>query len=433
MIHIVFEESNVEVLSKAFELDPSMQGDIIEIKDDFAVGPIVDIYDTYGYQLRRDWWKDLLEFTPYKEQLDLVDDKLTVFNLLKRLDRPVGDKVEEAEIITEIKGQNPASDEDIQDQLVIIQEDKAIDNLDNIEDIQIVEEGVLYISDDIVEDRKSGNEESNNHAIDEIQEEKEEPGNQSLDQGNASMEEEPMVKVLESPEAIAENTESVPIPQKETKPTKKASRSYKKDSKKSKEAIKEDTSETTPHQEDVWIWMGQNQHDVCGYYWLMPQLKDYQGRIHVLYLNNLPFINEKGSIFYPTHLFQIQPKEFLKAKKLSRPITLSEFEVDPDEWKKLCSESAIVRILEGGKKIASKEDSFYDKDLLSVITSNFQKVSKILFTSLGKMKIQTGDVFLAWRIRKLIEEGKIEVQGDWNKGWKEVSVKLLSESTEITE
>ena len=38
-------------------------------------------------------------------------------------------------------------------------------------------------------------------------------------------------------------------------------------------------------------------------------------------------------------LQEIQPKEFLKAKKLARPITLSEFEVDPDEWKKLCDEN----------------------------------------------------------------------------------------------
>src|SRR5439155_25030415 len=87
--------------------------------------------------------------------------------------------------------------------------------------------------------------------------------------------------------------------------------------------------------EEAWIWMGQNQHDVCSYYWLISQLKEYQGRIVVLYFNNLPFINEKGQIFYPTTLHEILPKEFLKAKKLNRKVTSSEFEVDPDEWKKL--------------------------------------------------------------------------------------------------
>jgi hypothetical protein len=271
MIHIVFETANIEALSKAFELDESLQGDIIEIKDDFAVGPVIDIYDAYGYQQRRDWWQSVLEFSPYVEQLDIVDDKLTVHNLLKRLD---------------------------------------------------------------------------------------------------------------------ENAE-----------------------------------------EKVWIWMGQNQHDVCGYYWLMSQLKDYQGRLEILYLNNLPFINEKGLIFYPQHLSEIQPKEFLKAKKLARTITLSEFEVDPDEWKKMCNENALVRILEGGKKIVSKEESFYDKEVLSAITAEFQKLNKILNHIFSKLKIQTGDAFLVWRIRKMIEEGKIESQGDWAKGWKEIELKTASQNT----
>ncbi|MBC7587506.1 MAG: DUF1835 domain-containing protein, partial [Chitinophagaceae bacterium] len=93
MIHIVFEQSNVETLSKAIELDEALQGDIVEIKDDYAVGPIADIYETEGYQQRRDWWKELLEFTPYKEQLNIVDDKMAVHNLLKSLEENAGEEI----------------------------------------------------------------------------------------------------------------------------------------------------------------------------------------------------------------------------------------------------------------------------------------------------------------------------------------------------
>jgi hypothetical protein len=191
------------------------------------------------------------------------------------------------------------------------------------------------------------------------------------------------------------------------------------------------TSLTTSEQ--VWIWMGQNQHDVCGYYWLMSQLKDYQGKVQVLYLNNLPFINEKGQIFYPQHLFEIQPKEFLKAKRLAREITLSEFEVDPDEWKKLCTENAMVRILEGGKKLTSKAEDFYDKEILSAITNDAQKMAKVLNTILGKLKVQTGDVFLVWRMTELMKQMKIEIVGDWNKGWKELVVKNYGSKAEVIE
>lgn len=266
MIHIVFEEANKQVLQEAIALDETMQGDIVEIKDDFAVGPIMDIYETEGYQARRDWWKLALQHSPYESQLDIVDDKLTVHQLLQTLS-------EDAEV-------------------------------------------------------------------------------------------------------------------------------------------------------EVWIWMGQNAHDVCGYYWLMSQLKDFAGRIQVLYLNNLPFFNEKGNIFYPTHLHEIQPKEFTKAKKLARLITLSEFEVDPDEWKKTMNENATVRFLEGGKKIVAKDADFYDKHLLAHINTEPQKLTKILTNTLNKMPVTTGDVFLVWRIKEMIGAGKLAAQGDWEKGWKDILIQL---------
>lgn len=277
MIHIVFQEADIAVLQKAIALDESLQGKVEIIRDDYAVGPVENIYETEGYQQRRDWWKNLLEISPYNtEQLmDMVDDRLIIHNLKKSLD------------------ENP--------------------------------------------------------------------------------------------------------------------------------------------KEELWIWMGQNQHDVCGYYWLVTQLQAYQGRVTVLYMNNLPFINEKGQIFYPTALHEIQPKEFLKAKKLNRKITLSEFEVDPDEWRRLCAENAMVRILEGGKKIVSKKEDFYDKEILSGLTGEWQKGNKVMHGVLGKMKIKTGDVFLLGRMVKLAEEGSIELHGDTAKGWKEFEVKLKLSSPETIE
>ncbi len=265
MIHIVFQYNDIETLQKAMELDNSLQGEVIQIKDELAVGPIANIYEPEGYQARRDWWKEVMEFSPYTEEASIVDDKLTVHNLLKSLD------------------ENPA--------------------------------------------------------------------------------------------------------------------------------------------EVVWIWMAQNQHDVCGYYWLMSQLKAYQGRVFVLYLNNLPFINEKGGIFYPTNIFEILPKEIVKAKRLNRPITLSEFEIDPDEWKKICADNTYVRLLEGGKKIIGKGADNYDKDILQATNAEPQKLSKVFATLFGKMKSRAGDAFVAWRIREMAKEGKLEVQGDWSKGWKEIIIR----------
>ena len=272
MIHIVFEEANIEALKKSFELDPSMEGEILLINDDFAVGPINDLFTQEGIVSRKDWWKTVLNDGPYQHLLedDSKDDNKTVTLLKERL--------------------------------------------------------------------------------------------------------------VSQPEEV------------------------------------------------IWIWAAQNKHDVCSYYWLMCQLKDLQGSVFILYLNNLPFINEKGNIFYPTNLFQIQPKEFIKAKKLARPITLSEFEIDPDEWHKIMNENKGVRLLEGGKKLAQKEIAYYDAELIKFISNDWIKLNKLFSQYYGKIKETTGDAFLFWRLKQLSVQGEINMQGNL-KNLKDIEIRLAGVAT----
>lgn len=191
-----------------------------------------------------------------------------------------------------------------------------------------------------------------------------------------------------------------------------------------------DALETEP-EEELWIWMGQNSHDVCGYYWILSHLKPFSGRIMVLYMNNLPFMNEKGGIFYPTHLHEIQPKEFLKAKKLARPITGSEWEVDPEEWNRLLAQESLVRFLEGGKKLVPKSIDMYDADINKSVTAEWQKLAKITANLLQKNKSGLTDIIIAWRLRLMADNKQVEWQDEKNKGWKETQIRLAGENTPV--
>jgi hypothetical protein len=267
MIHIVFNEPDIEVITKAIALDDSLKGEILLIRDDFAVGPLKDIHSQEGISVRKDWWRMLLKGTDAENAVD---------------------------------------------------------------------EG--KVNDELVFSRLT-------------------------------------------------------------------------------DALVNDESEV------VWIWAAQNKHDVCGYYWLVSQLASYQSRIFILYLNNLPFINDKGHIFYPEWLSQIPPREFLKAKKLARPITVSEFEVDGDEWRKITEAGCMVRILEGGKKIVGFDVSYFDAGLDELITAEFQKASRIISNFQSKKKNEsTGDVFLLWRLKTLIYSERYDVLGEI-KGAKDFEIK----------
>jgi len=277
MIHIVFNEADIDALAKSFDLDETLRADIIQIKDEFAVGPIKDVFSDEGMETRKNWWREVLAGGDYDGKADSgeVDD---------------------------------------------------------------------------------------NNTVNELRE-----------------------KLINDPAEV------------------------------------------------LWIWAAQNKHDVSGYYWLMSQLKEFQGRIFILYLNNLPFINEKGNIFYPEWLHTIPAKEFVKAKKLTRPITASEFEIDPDEWKKLCNEGKGVRILEGGKKLVQHNYDFYDEELKKFITANWQTAHKLISAFLHKATHKTGDAFILWRLKHILASGAYDVQGELKRMKDfEIKMKLTQPETEAS-
>jgi hypothetical protein len=275
MIHVVFNETDVEVLKQAIALDETLAGDVLLVRDDYAVGPLNDIHTPEGREARKSWWSEVLAGTDRLASLEegLVDDEAVVSDILKR------------------------------------------------------------------------------------------------------MEDDP--------------------------------------------------------EETVWVWMAQNKHDVCGYYWLLVGLKELMGRVHVLYLNNLPFINEKGQLFYPQWLSQIRPSEFMKAKRLARPVTMGEFEVDTDEWSKLCAMPDGVRLLEGGKKLVTKGLDFYDEELSRHVTPDWQKANKVINHFLNKSKETTGDAYLLWRLKTLVSSGGVDVQGEL-RGIRDFEVKKSPAAQTVT-
>lgn len=181
----------------------------------------------------------------------------------------------------------------------------------------------------------------------------------------------------------------------------------------------------------AWFWMAPWPADLCAYYWMLPYLSKHQGRFYAVNIAGLPFLDENGKVFYPKNISQVLPKELVKARRLARQITPSETEVDLDEWAKLTEENAPIRSYEGGKKIISRNEDYYDNQLISFCSQQFQKASKIIRQTLSKYQNPTGDVWLGWRLKKLAEEGKLILQGNAGKALNEFDVRLPGEITAV--
>jgi hypothetical protein len=162
------------------------------------------------------------------------------------------------------------------------------------------------------------------------------------------------------------------------------------------------TDITNDKVQQVCFWMSGIPADVCTYFWLLHFLKKHMGKLYVININGLPFVDEEGKLFYPASIADLPLRQVIKAQKLARAITPSEWETDGDEWKRLIQEAEVgVRINTGGKRIEGKPIDFYDKDLLALATNNNQKISKLVGNAMTKNRIFTGDTFLIWRLKQL--------------------------------
>jgi len=177
----------------------------------------------------------------------------------------------------------------------------------------------------------------------------------------------------------------------------------------------------------VWFWMAPWPADVCAYHWLLSFFNNTIDRFMLLNIAGLPFLDQNGKVFYPKSIAEILPKEIVKARRLARPVTIAEVEMDGETWTKFIDENGGVRTHEGGKKLASHTADYYDSQLASFCSHQFAKASRIVSQVLNKYAVPTGDTFLGWRLRKMSENGTLQLQGDMNKTLKDYEVKLPGE------
>ncbi|WP_027399378.1 DUF3658 domain-containing protein [Anaerovorax odorimutans] len=80
------------------------------------------------------------------------------------------------------------------------------------------------------------------------------------------------------------------------------------------------------------------------------------------------------------------------------------------EWNEMINEKATLRIIEDNKIIPVSDD-YYDKEILKYTPKDFIKAVRVVGMVLGMSNQVVGDLFINYRLRKLIELGKIEYSG----------------------
>ncbi|MBI9010999.1 MAG: DUF1835 domain-containing protein [Clostridiales bacterium] len=159
----------------------------------------------------------------------------------------------------------------------------------------------------------------------------------------------------------------------------------------------------------IVIWHGENTGNQVGLRYLVALLNKRD--LYEINVSQLHVEDYDNTRYKPRTFAECAPKE---VEHLI--ITMKKFEKERcnsliNDWEILRTSKENLRILENDR-ILGVDESYYDHDILSNCTFNFKKAAKVVGKTMGQSEQLIGDTYVDFRVRKLIESGKIEYRGD---------------------
>lgn len=162
----------------------------------------------------------------------------------------------------------------------------------------------------------------------------------------------------------------------------------------------------------VRIWYSNQPDELCGLYWFINQLRQWNKLENGVYLIKLPEweISENGNMVQKFGWGDVAPEEwnhYLRWQQLASP---SFKQYCNSSWRNLQNENAPLRAILNGHLVSVQEniyDSFIHREIAQE-DETFQE-AMIIGRVLGKYHLGIGDGWVALRIEEMIQTGVLEI------------------------
>lgn len=165
--------------------------------------------------------------------------------------------------------------------------------------------------------------------------------------------------------------------------------------------------------EAIRIWYSDFPDDLCGLYWFMFQLKQWElTDVQVLTVRLPKWMVANHSVLCKYTWGEILPEQWHQYLHLQKEMPKEVINTYADHWQKLQKENAPLRAVLNGKLVSVNEafyDPFIEQCLISMDNefTEAQCISKMLNEQLGM-----GLSIIRSRIELMIQEGKLDVVDD---------------------
>ena len=160
------------------------------------------------------------------------------------------------------------------------------------------------------------------------------------------------------------------------------------------------------------IWYSNQPDDMCGLYWFMWQLNQWESNNVNGSVVKLPEweIADTGNIVMKTGCGEVTPEEWSRYLDLQRQILPSFVTGCASHWKTLQDENAPLRVVLNGRLVSTPEN-LYDDIIHREIDTELEAFHEAMIIGriLGKYQLGISDAWVAIRIDNMIQAGTLEV------------------------
>lgn len=161
----------------------------------------------------------------------------------------------------------------------------------------------------------------------------------------------------------------------------------------------------------IRIWYSHAAYSICGFYWLCNLLRDVENKIYVVELPEYRENTEKNTIIKYNSWGELSAEQFSSFLDLQRDLSKNERRMLGQKWTELVGDNSPLRAVINHELMGVPEN-FYDFLILKTITKEPVKEARLIGNISGKYQICVSDWWYAYRIEKMIEDGRINVLED---------------------
>lgn len=172
------------------------------------------------------------------------------------------------------------------------------------------------------------------------------------------------------------------------------------------------------HDEDIYLWYGQNPKEICALMYTLPLLKSKLESIYLINVSEMVYEVKHGYKYSPMKVGEVATEKLIDFLPLKKILDYDTYSAHVEQWTDLKKQNSSLRTIKDKRVVSVKED-YFDEMILKYTSKEYAPCARTVGEVMGRSEQCISDTFIFWRILEYgdnIKEKKGTSNARRNKG-----------------